>query len=283
MKTDEPGLRRRLNEAKAKLFEVRSHRVWPGRDEKVLTAWNGLMIAAFAQAAQALDEPSYAKAAARAAEFILRTMRMPDGRLYRTWSHGSAAKLNGYLEDYAYFLDALVSVYETTFEPRWVEAALDLARVMVEQFWDEAEGGFYFTGKALLRLAKLTGRADLREKAERTLRLFRGIMEASAMAAAQMLIAYDFDLGPVKEFAVVGDPAAEETRRVLRAVRGGFRPHKVVALKGPGDDGTDAVLPLLAGKTAAGAVTTYVCENFTCAAPLVGAAAVEAQLSIKSV
>ncbi len=299
LKIDEPELRRLLNEAKAKLFDVRSRRVGPGRDEKVLTAWNGLMIAAFAQAAQALDEPAYARAAVRAADFILRTMRMPDGRLYRTWSQGSAPKLNGYLDDYAYFLDALVSVYETTFEPRWLEAALDVARVMVEQFWDEAEGGFYYTGRdherliartkdpqdnatpsgnamavtALLRLAKLTGRPDLRDKAERTLRLFRGLMEASAMAAGQMLIAYDFDLGPVKEFAVVGDPAGDETRQVLRAIRTGFRPHKVVALKAPGDDRADAVLPLLAGKTGSGPVTTYVCENFTCAAPLVGAAA----------
>jgi uncharacterized protein YyaL (SSP411 family) len=303
-KIDEAELRRLLNEAKCRLFDVRSHRVWPGRDEKVLTAWNGLMIAAFAQAAQALDELAYAKAAARAADFILRTMRMPDGRLYRSWSQGSAPKLNGYLEDYAYFLDALVSVYETTFEARWVAAALDLARVMVEQFWDEAEGGFFYTGRdheqliartkdphdnatpsgnamavtALLRLAKLTGRADLRDKAERTLRLFRGLMEASPMAAAQMLIAYDFDLGPVKEFAVIGDPANSETMRVLRAVRGGFRPHKVVAMKPQGDDGADAMLPLLAGKTAGGTVTTYVCENFTCAAPLVGAAAVEEAL-----
>ena len=134
-----------------------------------------------------------------------------------------------------------------------------------------------FTG--LLRLAKLTGRADLRDKAERTLRLFRGVMEASAMAAGQMLIAYDFDLGPVQEFAVVGDPANDETKRALRAIRGGFRPHKVVALKPPGDDRADAVLPLLAGKTASGPVTTYLCENFTCAAPLVGAAAAEAALA----
>jgi len=304
MKIDEPKLRRLLNEAKGRLFEVRSHRVWPGRDEKVLTAWNGLMIAAFAQAAQALDDPAYAKVAARAADFILHTMRMSDGRLYRTWSCSSAPKLNGYLEDYAYFLDALVSVYETTFEPRWIEAALDVARVMLEQFWDEAEGGFYYTGRdheqliartkdphdnatpsgnamavtALLRLATLTGRADLRDKAERTLRLFRGIMEASPMAAGQMLLAYDFDLGPVKEIAVVGDPANEETKRVLRAIRSGFRPHKVVALKGAGDAQADAVVPLLAGKTANDGVTMYVCEHFTCAAPLVGAAAVEAAL-----
>jgi uncharacterized protein YyaL (SSP411 family) len=306
LKIDEPELRRALDEAKRRLFEVRSRRVWPGRDEKVLTAWNGLMIAAFAQAAQVLDNPAYAKAATRAADFILRTMRMPDGRLYRTWSAGSAPKLNGYLEDYAYFLDALVSVYETTFEPRWVESALDLARVMVEQFWDEAEGGFYYTGRdheqliartkdphdnatpsgnamavtALLRLAKLTGRGDLRDKAGRTLRLFRGVMDASAMAAGQMLIAYDFDLGPVQEFAVVGDPAGDETKRVLHAIRGGFRPHKVVALKPSGDAAqADGVLPLLAGKTASGPVTTYVCQNFTCAAPLIGAAAVEGALA----
>ncbi len=305
MKIDEADLRRLLNEAKGRLFDVRSHRIWPGRDEKVLTAWNGLMIAAHAQAAQALDEPAYAKAAVRAADFILRTMRMPDGRLYRTWSQGSAPKLNGYLEDYAYFLDALVSVYETTFEPRWIESALDVAGVMVEQFWDEAEGGFYYTGRdheqliartkdphdnatpsgnsmavtALLRLAKLTGRADLRDKAERTLRLFRGIMEASSMAAAQMLIAYDFDLGPVKEYAIVGDPANDETKRVLRAIRGGFQPHKVVALKSPGDDQADGVLPLLAGKTAGGVVTTYVCENFTCSAPLVGVTTAEQALA----
>ncbi len=245
LKIDEPELRRLLNEAKARLFDLRGHRIRPGRDEKVLAAWNGLMIAALAQAAQVLDEPVHASAAARAADFLLRTMRRPDGRLYRTWSAGSAPKLNGYLEDYAYFLDALVILYETTFEARWIEAALDLARVMIEQFWDEAEGGFYFTGRdheqliartkdphdnatpsgnamavtALLRLAKLTGRADLRDKAEQTLRLFHPIMEASAMAAAQMLIAYDFHLGPVKEYAVIGDPKSEETKRVLRDPR----------------------------------------------------------------
>jgi uncharacterized protein YyaL (SSP411 family) len=308
LKIDEPELRGVLNEARGRLYEVRGRRVWPGRDEKVLTAWNGLMISAFAQAAQALDDLAHAKAAVRAADFVLKTMRMPDGRLYRTWSSGSAPKLNGYLEDYAYLLDALVSVYETTFEPRWVESALDLARVMVEQFWDDAEGGCYFTGRdheqliartkdphdnatpsgnamavtGLLRLAKLTGRADLREKAERTLHLFRGVMEASAMAAAQMLIAYDFDLGPVQEFAIVGDPAGDETKRVLRAVRGGFRPHKVVALKPASDNSADAVLPLLAGKTAGGAVTTYICQDFTCGAPLVGAQAVEAALAVPS-
>src|SRR5262249_20360130 len=155
----------------------------------------------------------------------------PDGRLLRTWKAGSEPKLNGYLEDYSFLLEGLASLYEATFEPRWLESALDVARVMIEQFWDEAEGGFFYTGKdhealiarnkdphdnaipsgnamavtALLRLAELTGRADLRDKAEATLRLYRGLLGSHPLATGQMLIALDFFLGPVTEFAVVGD------------------------------------------------------------------------------
>jgi uncharacterized protein YyaL (SSP411 family) len=302
----EAELRRLLDEGKRQLFEVRSRRVWPGRDEKVLTSWNGLMIAAFAQAAQVFDRPEYAATAARAADFLLTRMRTANGRLLRTYSVGSPAKLNGYLEDYAFVVDALVSLYEATFAPRWLEAALDLAELMIEQFWDQAEAGFFYTGRdhetliartkdphdssipsgnsmavmALLRLAKLTGRMDLMEKAAATLRLFRGLMTAMPMAAGQMLMALDFYLGPVQEFAVVGDLAGEETRRVLRAVRTGFRPNKVVALRPSAEpaEELEELLPLLAGKTGQGAVTTYVCENFTCQAPLVGAEAAEAAL-----
>jgi uncharacterized protein YyaL (SSP411 family) len=299
-------LRRRLDASKGKLFEVRSKRVWPGRDEKTLTSWNGLMIGAFALAAQALDNTGYAEAASRAADFIVTRMRTPDGRLLRTWSAGSEPKLNAYLEDYSFLIDGLVSLYEATFEPRWIESALDLARVMVEQFWDDAQGGFFYTGRdherliarnkdpldnavpsgnsmaatGLLRLAKLTGRADLFAKAEATLQLYRGLLAEHPMAAGQALAALDFYLGPVQEFAVAGDPDAEDTRRVLRAVRGGFRPNKVVALKPPAaPPGLDEVIPLLGGKTAAGTVTTYVCENFACQAPLVGAEAAEAALA----
>jgi uncharacterized protein YyaL (SSP411 family) len=302
----EAELQRRLAEGRRKLFEVRGRRVWPGRDEKTLTSWNGLMIAALAQAAQALDEPAYAADAARAADFLLGRMRTADGRLLRTTSAGAQPKLNGYLEDYSFLIDGLVSLYEATFAPRWLEAALGLTDVMLEQFWDPAEGGFFYTGRdhealiartkdpqdnavpsgnsmavtALLRLAKLTGRADLLERAERTLRLFRGLLD-HPMAAGQWLTALDFYLGPVQEFAVVGDPAGADTKRVLRAIRGGFRPNRVVALKPAGAEGAAAerAVPLLAGKTADGAVTTYVCQDFTCQAPLVGAEAAEAALA----
>jgi uncharacterized protein YyaL (SSP411 family) len=297
----EPELRQQLERCRRKLYEVRSRRVWPGRDDKVLTAWNGLMIGSLAQAAQVMEQPDLADSATRAADFLLRRLRGPQGLLLRTWSQGSEPKYNAYLEDYSFLIDGLVSLYEATFEPRWICAALELADVMIDQFWDPAEGGFFFTGRdhetliartkdphdnaipsgnsmavtALLRLAKLTGRQDLHEKAEATLRLYRGLLAAHPMAAGQMLIALDFYLGPVKELAVIGDLAGAQTRRVLKAIHSRFRPHVVIA---HGSPQAERVLPLLEGKTSLGPVTTYICENFACQAPLVGADAAVAAL-----
>jgi uncharacterized protein YyaL (SSP411 family) len=306
-KIPEKELRSLLEQGKRKLFEVRSRRVWPGRDEKVLTAWNGLMIDALAQASAVLDRPAYAEAAVRAAEFILTRMRGSDGRLLRSFTTGTDAKFNAYLEDYAFLINALVSLYEATFAPRWVEAALDLTAVMIDQFWDPAEGGFYFTGRdhepliarnkdphdssvpsgnsmavtALLRLAKLTGRSDLMENAEVTLRLYRNLMAESPSAAGQMLIALDFYIGPVDEFAVVGDLAGAETREVLRAIHRRFRPNKVIAFKHATPDLSqgDEKLPLLADKKLLGSVSTYICRNSVCQAPLVGVEGVKSALA----
>jgi uncharacterized protein YyaL (SSP411 family) len=257
------------------------------------------MIASFAKAAQVLEKPEYAQIASRAADFLLTTMRRADGRLYRTTFAGMTPKLNAYLEDYAYLVDALVTLYETTFEPRWIESARSLAKVMIDQFWDDTEGGFFYTGKdhetliarnkdphdnatpsgnsmavsGLLRLGKLTGDADLLDKAERTLQLFRGLMARSPMAAGQMLNALDFYLGPVQEIAVVGDSANPEVIEVWRHFRRAFRPHQVIAWKGKNDSELEQLLPLLKDRDGLGDVTTYVCENFTCQAPIVGAAA----------
>jgi uncharacterized protein YyaL (SSP411 family) len=295
-------LRSRLQGCKDRLLEARGKRVWPGRDEKVLTSWNAMMIASFAKAAQVLDKPAYAEAATRAADFLLTTMRRPDGRLQRTTFAGMTPKLNAYLEDYAYLIDALVTLYEATFEPRWIAAAEALAGVMIEQCWDDAEGGFFYTGKdhealiarnkdphdnatpsgnamavtGLLRLAKLTGSADLFAKAERTLQLFAGLMGRSPMAAGQMLTALDFYLGPVKEIAVIGAAADPEVVEVLRMLRRPFRPNQVIAWQPPD---AEPSVPLLRDRPAKGAVTTYVCENFTCQAPLVGSQAVRDMLS----
>jgi uncharacterized protein YyaL (SSP411 family) len=287
-------LRDRLQQCRAKLYGARSRRVWPGRDEKILTAWNALMISSFAKAAQVLDKPEYAVAARRAADFVLMTMRQPDGRLYRTTFAGAAPKLNAYLDDYAYFIDALVTLYETDFEARWIESALSLAKVMIEQFWDDKDGGFFYTGKdhetliartkdphdnatpsgnsmaviALLRLAKFTGDADLLDKGTRTLQLFGGLMAQAPSAAGQMLIAFDFHLGPTQEIAVVGDRKNSEVAEVLWTLRQRFRPRQVLAWKSADDKSSP--LPLLRDRPALGSVTTYVCENFACQAPIVG-------------
>jgi uncharacterized protein YyaL (SSP411 family) len=176
---------------------------------------------------------------------------------------------------------------------------------MVEQFWDDKEGGFFYTGRdhegliarskdphdnatpsgnavavtALLRLVKLTGRADLQQKAERTLRLYAGLMEEHPSAAGQMLLALDFYLGPVREYALLS-PDEDGTRRVLRAIRRPFLPNKVVALARAKGEGRPDLIPLLADREVVGGqVTTYVCEGFACRAPLVGAAEAEAALA----
>ncbi|MGF1583155.1 MAG: thioredoxin domain-containing protein, partial [Gemmataceae bacterium] len=242
---DVADFRSKLSEARQKLFDVRSQRVWPARDEKILTAWNGLMIGAFAEAAQVLDSPEYERYAKGAAGFVLETMRRDDGRLYRTCGAGSDPKLNGYLEDYAFVLDALVTLYETTFDLQWIEEAASLARVMIEQFWDDKDGAFYFTGRdheeliarnkdmqdgavpsgnsmaatALLRLGKLTGESLFLETAERTLHAFHGIMQQHPAACAQMFLALVFLMGPLDEFAVVGDIYADDTNVALRSLR----------------------------------------------------------------
>ena len=261
------ALTARLSACKAKLFAARSQRVWPGRDEKLLTSWNALMINSFAKAAQVLEKPAYAETASQAADFLLTTIRRVDGQLYRTTFAAMTPKLNGYLEDYAYLIDALVTLYETTFEPRWIESASSLAKVMIEQFWDDTAGGFFYTGKDhekliartkdphdnatpsgnsmavtdLLRLAKLTGDADLLGRCEQTLQLFGGLMTQSPMAAGQMLTALDFYLGPVQEIAVVGEAANPEVIEVLRRLRRPFRPHQVLAWQA----GSEGKLPLL--------------------------------------
>ncbi len=305
---DVADLRDKLDQAKKQLLEVRSKRVWPGLDDKILTAWNGLMIGAFAQAAQVLNNPEYEKAAVNAADYLLRTMRQDDGRLYRTCGAGSAPKINGYLEDYAFVVDALVTLYETTFEPRWIEEATALAKVMLDQFWDEQEGGFYFTGRdheeliarnkdlqdgavpsgnsmaatALLRLGKLTGENRFLKTGEQTLVAFRGIMQQHPAACPQMLVALDFWLGPVEEFAIVGQRTDSETQSALRLLRDRFLPNKVVAFReASGETAAEQAVPLLQNKEPKDGVTVYVCQNFTCAAPVVGANALEQALSDK--
>jgi uncharacterized protein YyaL (SSP411 family) len=292
--------RAKLLEARRKLLEARSKRVWPGRDEKILTAWNGLMISAFAKFGSSFGQ--YTNAARAAAEWLLSHARDARGRLFRTAAADGTAKLNGYLEDYAFLADGLISLYEACFEEKYLRAAGELADAMLKHFADPAGPGFFFTADdheellartkethdgstpsgcavavmVLLRLAKLLDRRDFASKAEETLRAYRTTMSGHPMASGQMLIALDFHLGPTTEVAVIGPAGDDETVRALAAVRSAFRPNQVLAFHDPSTGPPPESIPLLKDKPAVdGRVTVYVCENFSCREPLVGAEAVE--------
>ncbi len=302
---DDDELRADLDAARAKLLAVRDRRVPPGKDTKVLVSWNGLMIAALAEGGRILREPRYLDAAARAAGFILDRMRREDGRLLHTYRAGRA-RLDAYLDDYANLIDGLTRLYEATGEPRWIESALELTRVLIDEFSDPAHGGFFYTGHhhealiarqkdftdnatpsgngmaatALVRLGALTGRDDLTQAGRSALESVQLLLEREPAAAGQSLIALDFLLTPTREFAVVAGPDPVEYRAVLESIASRFLPHKVVAPATYEQAGIlESEVPLLADRPPReGRTTTYICENFACQAPVLGVEGVEAAL-----
>jgi uncharacterized protein YyaL (SSP411 family) len=302
---DEAGLRADLAEDRARLLGVRDRRVPPGKDTKVLTSWNGLILAALADGSRILGEPRYLDGARKAAAFLLGATRTPDGLLLHSYKDGRA-RFNGYLDDYACLIDGLTRLFEASGEPRWLEAAVDLARVMIDEFADLECGGFFYTGRgheeliarqkdaydnatpsgnamaatALLRLAALTGREDQAETGRATLQSVRLILERAPMAAGQSLVALDFLLAAPREIAVIAGSDRAEFDAVLRAISARFLPHAVVApAPSPPSAELARLVPLLADRPALnGRTTTYICERFTCRVPVVGVAGVEAAL-----
>jgi uncharacterized protein YyaL (SSP411 family) len=284
-----------LDEARRKLFEVREQRVKPSRDEKVLAGWNGLMLAAFAEAARdrSLGERAelYRSAAEHNAEFLLREMRANNGRLLRTWKDGQA-RLNGYLEDYACVIEGLLELYQTTFDETWFIAARELADTMLQHFTDPV-GGFFDTsddhealvtrpkdlqdnavpsGNAmaatvLLKLAAFTGKDQYYRQAENLLGALQPALIQSPLGFAQWLIALDFALSDPKEIAIVGDQRSEEVEALLDVVRSGYRPHQVVALAALHADRPPAIPLLLERPAIDQHATAYVCVRFTCQSP----------------
>jgi uncharacterized protein YyaL (SSP411 family) len=293
---EEAHLRREMAECRADLLAVRDRRVPPGKDTKILTSWNGLMIATLADAAHALDAPHYLDSAEKAAAFVLDRIRDRDGRLFHAYKDGRA-RFRGCLDDYAALIDGLTRLFEATGQARWLEAALELTEIMVADFADP-EGGFFYTGEghealiarqkdvydnatpsgnglaaiALARLSALTGRDDLRRLALETLAAARIVLEEAPSAAGQSLIALDFLLGPVREVALFAGKDEAEARAVLREVAGAFRPHKVVAPAfGPPSDEVTRLVPSLADRGAIdGKTTTYVCVKAVCQLPIMG-------------
>jgi uncharacterized protein YyaL (SSP411 family) len=276
---------------RARLLEARAARVRPGLDDKRLAAWNALMIGALAEAGAVLGRGDFLDAARDAAAFVLDRMRTPEGRLLRTFNAGEA-RLNAYLEDHAFLLEALLTLYEATFEERWFEAARDIADTIVARFADPANGGFFSTsddhealvarrkdlddapipagGSAaafgLLRLAALTGEASYEQHAVSQLRLLHEIAPQHPTGFGHVLQAIDFHLAPTREVALAGD--ASGVAALAAVVHDAFRPHVVLAA-GPGDG--DTAVPLMQGRTAVdGRAAAYVCERFACLRPVTG-------------
>ena len=300
------ALARALEEAREKLFQVRAKRVHPLKDDKIITSWNGLMIAALAKGYQALREETYAQAARKAADFMLQRMRNDHGRLRRRFRHGHVAYV-GFLDDYAYLVWGLIELYEAVFEVGYLEEAIHLNQVMIELFWDEEKCGFYFSGRDnealisrprdlydgavpsgnsvaafnLLRLSRMTGKADWEKKADQLLRVFSAPVAEYPMAYTQFLIAVDFMLGPSQEIVIAGDPGLEESREMIAFVQRSFLPNKVLLFRAEGDAGRKllALSPFVGGMRPLNKrPTVYLCENYTCQTPLTDLAALQATL-----
>ena len=301
----EDDLSAAVQRARAVLLDVREQRIHPLLDDKVLTSWNGLMLRSFAESGAALGRPDYLDAASRNADFLLATMRGPDGRLLRTWRNGEA-KLNGYLEDYACLADGLLSLHEATLEPRWLQEAVSLADEMNALFWDDPVGGFYDTGSdhetlvirprdvfdnaqpcggsvaadVLLRLGVITGNDDYSSKGATPLRAMQQLLGRAPAATGHWLGALDFYVSLPREIVIVGPASDPATTSMLDEVSQRFMPNRV--LVGVSDPANPPLQdsPLLEQRVMQnGLPTAYVCENYACQLPVTEPAALAAQLA----
>ena len=294
------ALQQRLQKAKAALYDVRAKRVWPGLDDKVLTSWNGLMLASFAEAGRFLGRPDYVDIAIANGEFLYKTMRRENGRLLRTWKAGNDPKYNGYLEDYAYLADGLLALYQATFDEKWFVWARELADLMLTHFLDETNGGFFDTSQdhevllsrpksiqdnatpssnsvaagVLLRLGLLTGEATYWDTAESMVGAMDKMMRQYPNAFGQWLAAASFIVAQPKEVALIVAKDAKEADSLLNVINNAYRPELVVALGQNGDN-----VPLLAQRPLLNnQATAYVCQRFVCKQPVNTVEALQAQL-----
>ena len=283
-----------LERGRRKLYEARESRVKPFRDEKVLASWNGLMISAFARGYQILEDPRYLEAADRAAAFIVENLYFSD-RLHRTYKDGRC-QFPGYLDDHAYLGEAFLDLYETTFKPEHLQFARELTDTLLEQFWDAGGGGFFFTALhhkslitrkkdpfdnatpsgngvaalSLLRLERLTGVDSYRARAVELFKGVKPLVEKAPMAFSYTILALEYIFNVPVEIAVLGNPEAEETRKLLRVVYQRFLPNKaLVAVTPPVDQAMGEAVPLLAGKSLEGEkATAFVCRDYACRTPV---------------
>jgi uncharacterized protein YyaL (SSP411 family) len=299
-------MERKIGEIKRRLFEVRERRVKPDRDEKMLAAWNGLMIGALAEGFMALGEPRLLQAAARAADFVMTTMW--DGHALKRSFKDGVARFNGYLEDYATMANALLDLYEASLDTKYILQARALMDVVMERFLDRQNGGFFFTSEdherlitrpkplfdgstpsgnseavlALLRLHTYLGEEAYQREAERSIKLFSSLMMQQPMGFAHLLEAVDLDNRGAREVVLVGDPASAEFKEWRERIGLLYLPNRASFAVNPAATQTAAspFIPEPArDKTQVdGRLTAYVCRDFTCSAPQTSLAGLEAEL-----
>jgi len=290
MKISEKELRERLEISREKLFKEREKRIHPFKDDKILTDWNGLMIAALAKASQVFDEPEYLGAAVKAADFILTNMDK-EGRLLHRYRNGEGG-LTGNIDDYAFLVWGLIELYETGFDVKYLKKAIELTDVMIKHFHDDKEGAFYFTpndgekliirqkeihdgavpsGNSvtmlnLLRLGRMTGNNDYEKKAEGICRTFAREVTQLPLAHTQLMMGLDFQTGPSHEIVIAGDINSEDTKDILRTLRRRFLPNKIVMMK---SSELSEIAPFTKDMSMLdNKATIYICKNHTCRLPV---------------
>lgn len=289
------ALQEEMASAREQLFEIREERVHPLKDDKIITSWNGLMIAALAMAGASLDEPEYLKAASRAAAFVEKHLTTENGRLERRWRQGHLTG-PGYLEDYAFYIWGLIELHQAGQDTMHLERALELTELAGRLFWDDEAGGYFFTpadgeelifrdkeiydgalpsGNSvmagnLLRLGRLAARPEMEERAEKVMSAFAEVVRMP-MAYTQLMNALDFAQGPSQEVVVVGRAGEADTKALLAKVRSSFGPRRVLLFRpvGRGAPLVEALAPYSAGmEMKGGAATAYVCEGYACQSPV---------------
>jgi uncharacterized protein YyaL (SSP411 family) len=279
-----------LGRITSNLFKAREKRVHPAIDYKVLVDWNGLMIAALARASQVLEEPKYLQAAEKASDFILKEMLTNEGMLYHRFAKGEKA-VNGFLDDYAYFIFGLIELYEAGFNEKFLLASVDLTKKMIAEFWDEDSLGFFFSKKSsdpavprikqtydgavpsgnavaalnLLRLSILSGEISFADYGRKTLQTFSEETKNTPLGHTFMLAVFDYDLGPTFNIVLVGEPSNQDTIKMLNAIRKNYLPNLTIKVVNP--ESTISKIPGMGYEKIDGRTTAYVCKDQTCMPP----------------
>jgi len=296
LKMSKQDFEKQLEIARKKLFSYRKKRIHPHKDDKILTDWNGLMIASFAKGAQVFDEPKYAEAAQRAVDFILKNMRGQDSGLFHRYRDGQAAIVAN-VNDYVFLIFGLIELYEATFDVKYLKSALNLNVYLLRHFWDTSDGGFYFThdkdeklltrrkeiydgaipsGNSLamlnlLRLSRIFADPLLEEKAAMIGRAFPRKVKQLPSAFTQLMVAVDYEIGPSYELVIVGNSQTTVTKEMIKTINRQFIPNKVVILR-PSEQKSPDIIRLAKfirhQKSINGKTTVYICKNYTCQTPL---------------